>query len=84
MERRRRENEELEGRPGVRPVVNGRGESESQGAIRQEQLPMETFSRHWVRGRGRAILTPRLFLQVHHGLVPPSPPQGGSCWFWAS
>ena len=66
---RRQENEALEGRPEVRPVCDGRGESEP-----QEWLPRENFSRHWVRGRGRAILTPRPFIQVHHGLVPPRPP----------
>ena len=45
-QRRRQEQEELEGRPGVRPVGTGRGESES-----REQLPRENFNRHWVRGR---------------------------------
>ena len=37
---------------------------------------MENFNRYWVRGRDRAILTPRPFIQVHHRLVPPRPPQG--------
>ena len=41
----------------------------------------ENFSRHWVRGRGRAILTPRPFIQVHHGLVPHRPPQGAAGGF---
>ena len=65
-ERRRQEQEELERRPGVRPASTGRGEYES-----WEQLPRENFNSYWVRGRGRAILTPRPFIQVHHGLVPP-------------
>ena len=81
QERRRQENEELEGRPGVRPVVDGRGDSECQEAIRWEQLPMENFTRHWVRGRARPILTPRPFLQVHCGLVPPGLPQGAAVGF---
>ena len=77
-ERRRQENE---GRPGVRPVVDGRGYSECQEAVRYKRLPMENFSRHWVRGRARPILTPRPFLQVHHWMVPPSPPWGAAVGF---
>ena len=42
---------------------------------------MENFNRHWVRGRRRPILTPRPFLQVHHGLVLPGPPQGAEVGF---
>ena len=75
-EERRRENEEVERRLGVRPLVDGRAESESQRAIRHEQILMENFSRHWVRGRSRPILTPRPFIQVHHGLLPSRPPRG--------
>ena len=78
-ERRRRENEELEGRPGVRPSIDGRGESPRVES--HERLRMENFSRHWVRGRSRPILTPRPFLQVHHGLVPPGLPWGAAVGF---
>ena len=74
-DRRRQENEEMERRPGIRPGSDERGEREPQGAW-PEQLPMETFSRHWVRGRDRAILTPRPFIQVHYGVIPPRPPRG--------
>ena len=71
-ERRRRENEELEGRPGVRPSNDGR--EGSPGAESHERLRMENFIRHWVRGRARPILTPMPFLQIHWGMVPPGPP----------
>ena len=46
-ERRRRENEELEGRLGVRPSIDGRGESPRVES--HERLRMVNFSRHWVR-----------------------------------
>ena len=46
-ERRRRENEELEGRLGVRLSIDGRGESPRVESC--ERLRMENFIRHWVR-----------------------------------
>ena len=61
-ERRRRENEELERRLGVRLLVDGRVEPESPRSVSQERPHMENFSRHGVRGRRRPILTPRPFL----------------------
>ena len=70
--RRRQENKEIERRPGIRPGGDERGEREPQGAL-PEWLLMETFSRHWVRGRGRTILTPTPYIQIHHGLVHPRP-----------
>ena len=79
-DRRRQENEEMERRPGIRPGGDERGEREPQGTW-PEWLPMETFSRHWVRGRGRAILTPRPFIQVHHRVVPPRPLRGVTVGF---
>ena len=78
-ERRRQEQEELEGRPGVRPSNDGR--EESPRVVNYENVWMENFNRHWVRGRGRAILTPRPFIQVHHGLVSPRPPWGAAIHF---
>ena len=76
QERRRREQEELEGRPGVRPSSGGREESPSVGNF--ENLRMENFRRHWVRGRGQAILTPSPYIQIHCGLVHPRPLQGAA------
>ena len=78
-EERKRENKELEGRLGVRPSIDGKVESPRIES--HERLRMENFSRHWVRGRSRPILTPRPFLQVCHGLVPPVPPQGAAVGF---
>ena len=57
-ERRRQEQEEREGRPGVRPIGNGRG-----------RIQMENFHEYRILGRG--TLTPRPFIQIHHGLIKP-------------
>ena len=73
-ERRRQEQEEREGRPGIRPS-NGSREETSNGR-EFENLRMENFQRHWVWGRGRAILTPRPYIQIHCGLEHPRPLQG--------
>ena len=67
-EERRREQEDVEGRPGIRPS-NGRD---------FENLRMENFQRHWVQGRGRTILTPRPYIQIHHGLVHSRPLWGAA------
>ena len=75
-ERRRIENEELERRPGVRPLVDGRVGPTPQRFLSWERLQEENFNRHWVRGRSRPILTPRPFLQAHHRFVPPGLPWG--------
>ena len=75
-ERRQIENEELERRPGVRPLVDGRVGTAPQRFISWERPWEENFNRHWIRGRSRLILTPRPFLQVHHRLVPPGLPRG--------
>ena len=71
---------EMERRPGIRPEGDERGEREPPGTW-PEWLQMETFNRHWVRGRGRAILTPRPFIQVHHRVVLPRPLQGVTVGF---
>ena len=76
----RRRQEEMERRLGIRPEDNERGDREPQGAW-PEGLPRKTFNRHWVWGRGQAILTPRLYLQIHHGLVHPRPLQGVAVGF---
>ena len=75
-ERRRIENEESEGRPGVRPLVDGRVGPEPMRVASWERPQEENFTRHWVRGRSRPILTPRPFLQIHHRLMPPGLPLG--------
>ena len=80
-ERRWMENEELERRPGLRPLVDGRVGPAPQRFISWERPWEENFNRHWIRGRSRPILTPRPFLQVHHRLVPPGPPQGVAARF---
>ena len=67
-ERRRQEQEEREGRPGVRPVSNG------QGHIHRENF-------HIYRILGRGILTPRPYIQIHRGLVHPRPLQGVTVGF---
>ena len=59
-ERRWMESEELERRPGVRPVADGRVGSTPQRFISWERPWEENFNRHWIRGRSRPILT-------HHG-----------------
>ena len=76
----RRRQEEMERRPGIRPKGDERGDREPQGAW-PEGLPMETFSQCWVQGRGWAILTPRPYLQIHHGLVHPRPLWGAAVSF---
>ena len=73
-ERRRREQEDAEGRPGIRPS-NGSREETSNGRD-FENLRMENFQRHWVWGRGQAILIPRPYIQIHRGLVHPRLLQG--------
>ena len=80
-ERRRIENEELERRPGVRPLVDGRVGPAPQRFLSWERPWEKNFNRHWVRGRSRPILTPRPFLQVHHRFVPPGPPWGAAAGF---
>ena len=67
-ERRRQEQEEREGRPGVRPVSNGWG-----------HIQRENF--HIYRILGRGILMPRPFIQIHWGLVHPRPQQGAAVGF---
>ena len=69
-ERRRRENEESERRPGVRPMVDGRVWPKPLRLVSWERPQEENVNRHWVRGRSGPILTPRPFLQIHHRLVP--------------
>ena len=69
----RRRQEEMKRRPGIRPEGDESGERGPPGAW-PEELPMEIFSRRWVWGR--AILTPRPFIQVHHGVVPIRPFRG--------
>ena len=60
-ERRRIENGELERRPWVRPLVDGRVGPALLRFISWERPWEENFNRHWLRGRGRPILTPRPF-----------------------
>ena len=67
-ERRRREQEEREGRPGIRPLVNGRG-----------NIHMENFHEYRILGRG--TLMPRPFIQIHHGLFQPRPLRGAAVSF---
>ena len=80
-ERRRIENEELERRPGVRPLVDGRVGPAPLRFLSWERPWEENFNRHWVRGRSRPILTPRPFLQIHRRFVPPGLPQGAVAGF---
>ena len=80
-ERRWIENEELERRPGVRPLVDRRVGPTPQRFISWERPQEENFNRHWIRGRSRPILTPRPFLQVHCSFVPHGPPQGTAAGF---
>ena len=61
-ERRRHEQESIEGRPGIRIVGNGWG-----------NIQMENFYDNRILGRG--TLTPRPFIQIHWGIVPPRPLQ---------
>ena len=69
-ERRRRESEELEGRPGTRPLV-GRGVGPKPPRfLHWERLQEENFHRTMARGRSRPTFTPRPFLQTHHGYLP--------------
>ena len=67
-ERRRQEQEEREGRPGVRPIGNGRG-----------NIQMENFHEYRILGRG--TLMPRPFIQIHHGLIQPQPLRGAAVSF---
>ena len=76
----RKRQEEMERRPGIRPEGDERGDREPQG-VWPEGLLMETFSRCWVWGRDQAILTPRLYLQIHCGLVHPRPLWGAAVSF---
>ena len=46
-----------------------------------ENLRMENFQRHWVRGRGWAILTPKQYIQIPCGLVHPRPLWGAAVSF---
>ena len=80
-ERRRIENEKLERRLGVRPLVEGRVGPAPQRFLSWERPWEENFNRHWVRGRSRPILTPRPFLQIHCRFVPPGLPQGAAAGF---
>ena len=67
-ERRRRENEELERRPGLRPLV-GRGVGPEPLRFLSWERPWEeNFHRHLARGRSRPILTPRPFCRSTMGM----------------
>ena len=69
-ERRRRESEEVERRPGTRPLV-GRGVGPKPPRfLNQERLWEENFHITLARGRSRPTYTPRPFLQIHHRYVP--------------
>ena len=80
-ERRRIENEELERRPGAKPLVDGRVGLAIQRFLSWERPREENFNRHWVRERSRPILTPRSFLQIHCRFVPPGLPWGTAAGF---
>ena len=74
VERRMRESEEAERRPGARPLV-GRGVGPKPPRFLRWERPWEeNFHRFLARGRGRPTLTPRPFLQIHHRYVPPCLP----------
>ena len=77
-ERRRRESEELERRPGARPLVD-RGVGPEPPRFLSWERPWErNFHRFLARGRSRPTLTPRPFLQIHHRYVPLHLPQGAA------
>ena len=69
-ERRWRENEEAERRPGAGPLV-GRGvRPEPPRFLQWERLQEENFQRTMQRGRRRPTFMSRPFLQIHHAYVP--------------
>ena len=69
-ERRQRESEETERRPGARPLV-GRGFGPDPPKFLQwERLWEENFQRTVQRGRSRPTFMPRPFIQIHHAYVP--------------
>ena len=69
-ERRWRESEEAERRPGARPLV-GRGvRPEHPRFLQWERLQEENFQRTMQRGRSRPTFMPRPFMQIHHAYVP--------------
>ena len=68
-ERRQRESEETERRPGARPLV-GRGFGPDPPRFLQwERLWEENFQRTMQRGRSRPTFMPRPFIQIHHAYV---------------
>ena len=69
-ERRQRENEEVERRPGARPLV-GRGvRPKPPRYLQWERLREENVQRTMQRGRSGPTFMPRPFLQIHHAYVP--------------
>ena len=69
-ERKRRESEEVERRPGTRPLV-GRGVGPKPPIfLSWERLWEENFHINLERGRSRPTYTPRPFLQIHHRYLP--------------
>ena len=69
-ERRQRESEEAERRPGARPLI-GRGVRPKPPRFLQwERLREENFQRTMQRGRSRPTFMPRPFIQIHHAYVP--------------
>ena len=70
VERRQRESEETERKPGARPLV-GRGVGPKPPRFLQwERLWEENFQRTMQRGRSRPTFMPRPFIQIHHTYVP--------------
>ena len=73
-ERRRRESEEVERRPGTRPLI-GRGVGPIPPRfLSWERLWEENFHVTLARGRSRPTYTPQPFLQIHHSYQPHSLP----------
>ena len=70
VDRRQRESEEVERRPGARPLV-GRGVGPKPPRfLSWERLWEENFHRTMARGRSRPTFMPRPFLQIHHAYMP--------------
>ena len=73
-ERRKRENEEEERRPGTRPLLVGGLGPYLQDCYNGKRLWEENFYLNTARGRSRPFLTPWPFLQIHHQYQPHSLP----------
>ena len=69
-ERRMRKSEEVERRPGARPLVGMGMGPKPPRFLSWERPQEENFHRFVARGRSRPTLTPRPFLKIHHRYMP--------------